>query len=462
MKKIILLLLILGWIFFLNTSSVFSAESSTACATGMIDSISFEAILEDGTTKDFTIYENQPSDVVYQDSTNYYADQAGTQKITNIGNVTIKHSDIFLNSAVSGSQYNIRYTGAIGCRATYKYLQNIKDNNGIWEFIYNYPGNDAACVFGKPSELQYKDSTSNYASPLCSRSYSFSPELIGETNNCSPSVTPPGGATIDDEIIVTFSDIDDEGSEFDLFINGAKARIGTLGNLNPTWPYKVIINTGWIELTKGPDGLKNLIYPYGKQAPGDYLFELKYRKGARAGTNICAINMTVVPSGSTPTPPLLITPGDTETINSITLELASLVSLCESIPDADNRTKCVDCMGDPSDEKPAHVWTGIGCLPTDFGSLVSFIFTGFSGLLGGLLFLCIVFNGFRIMMARGNPETLKQGREALTSCIIGFLIVMFSIFIMKLIGVDILKLPGFEGRGGTSPTPVPIHRTAPK
>jgi len=46
--------------------------------------------------------------------------------------------------------------------------------------------------------------------------------------------------------------------------------------------------------------------------------------------------------------------------------------------------------------------------------------------------------------SQGNPEKLKKSQDMITSCIMGLMLIIFSIFILKLIGVDILKIPGFS------------------
>lgn len=87
--------------------------------------------------------------------------------------------------------------------------------------------------------------------------------------------------------------------------------------------------------------------------------------------------------------------------------------------------------------------TAIGCIP--FGStdaLVGFILRWAIGVGGGIAFLLIIVASFQIMTSSGNPERLKAGQELLTSAIAGLIMLVFSVFILKLIGVDILKLPG--------------------
>ncbi|MEK7182618.1 MAG: hypothetical protein AAB694_00460, partial [Patescibacteria group bacterium] len=65
------------------------------------------------------------------------------------------------------------------------------------------------------------------------------------------------------------------------------------------------------------------------------------------------------------------------------------------------------------------------------------------GIGGGVAFLLILWSGFQIMTSAGNPERLKAGREQLTAAIGGLLFLIFSMFLLRLIGVDILQLPGF-------------------
>jgi len=65
------------------------------------------------------------------------------------------------------------------------------------------------------------------------------------------------------------------------------------------------------------------------------------------------------------------------------------------------------------------------------------------GVGGGIAFLLIVYASFIIMTSSGNPERLKAGQELLTSAISGLVLLIFSVFILKLIGIDILKLCKF-------------------
>lgn len=94
--------------------------------------------------------------------------------------------------------------------------------------------------------------------------------------------------------------------------------------------------------------------------------------------------------------------------------------------------------------------TAIGCLnvlssPEDFlGQLLGWGV----GVGSGIAFILIVYAGFMIMTSAGNPERLKAGQELLTSAISGLILLIFSIFALRFIGMDILGLCRF-GFGGS-------------
>ena len=66
------------------------------------------------------------------------------------------------------------------------------------------------------------------------------------------------------------------------------------------------------------------------------------------------------------------------------------------------------------------------------------------GLGGGISLLCIMFSAFQMQTSAGNAEKLKKAQELLTNCIIGLMVIIFSVLILKIIGVDILRIPGFN------------------
>ena len=92
------------------------------------------------------------------------------------------------------------------------------------------------------------------------------------------------------------------------------------------------------------------------------------------------------------------------------------------------------------------IQTAIGCVFFDNPNVfVGFFLRWAIGIGGGIAFLLILYAGFTIMTSSGNPDRLKSGQALLTSAIAGLIMLIFSIFILRIIGVDILKIPGFGG-----------------
>lgn len=89
--------------------------------------------------------------------------------------------------------------------------------------------------------------------------------------------------------------------------------------------------------------------------------------------------------------------------------------------------------------------TAIGCIDiTNSTGLIGFILKWAIGIGGGVAFLLILYSSFMIMTSQGVPERLKAGQELLTSAIMGLILLIFSVFLLRLVGVNILNIPGFS------------------
>lgn len=74
---------------------------------------------------------------------------------------------------------------------------------------------------------------------------------------------------------------------------------------------------------------------------------------------------------------------------------------------------------------------------------IKFFLSLILGVSGGIAVLLIMFAGYQLMLSRANAEKIQEGKDRLASAIIGLLFIIFSLAILQIIGVDILKIPGF-------------------
>jgi len=93
---------------------------------------------------------------------------------------------------------------------------------------------------------------------------------------------------------------------------------------------------------------------------------------------------------------------------------------------------------------PNEVCTALGCIPFNPPiNFVAWILARAIGIGGGITFLLIIFGAIKVLTSAGNPENVKAGQEMITSALMGLLFIIFSLFLLELIGVKILNIPGF-------------------
>lgn len=141
-------------------------------------------------------------------------------------------------------------------------------------------------------------------------------------------------------------------------------------------------------------------------------------------------------------------PSDPNDPNCVCLKESSITptpieavkELCQKYISGKEKGDCEACAN------KGGVWTGVRCVYGDFSRFITEILLGWGiGLAGTIALLCIIYSAFQLQTSQGNPEKIKKAQELLTSCIMGLMLIIFSIFILKLIGVNILKIPGFGG-----------------
>ena len=114
--------------------------------------------------------------------------------------------------------------------------------------------------------------------------------------------------------------------------------------------------------------------------------------------------------------------------------------LCTNYAASSEKNSCNDCSD------TGGVWTGLGCIRTNRVStfISDLVFTIGFGIAGSAAFICILYSAFVLQTSRGNPERIKKAKETLRACITGLMLIIFSVFILRLIGVSILQIPGLS------------------
>jgi len=130
--------------------------------------------------------------------------------------------------------------------------------------------------------------------------------------------------------------------------------------------------------------------------------------------------------------------------------LSAILPLCDRInPNSkvkggSEKDACIACLSGNNGTTPAGAWTSIGCVSGNLSAFIQQTLLGWGiGLAGGISMLCIMYAAFMMQTSRGNAESIKKAQQLLTSCIMGLMLTILSVFILKLIGVSILRIPGF-------------------
>lgn len=113
------------------------------------------------------------------------------------------------------------------------------------------------------------------------------------------------------------------------------------------------------------------------------------------------------------------------------------IEMCDFIAPAD-KAKCLSCILDKHGS-----WTVFGCLSHEPSGFASFILRFSLGIGGGIAFLTMLFGGFCLLTSAGNPGRINQGKKMIFYSGLGILVIIFSVFILELVGVHILGIPEF-------------------
>jgi hypothetical protein len=63
-------------------------------------------------------------------------------------------------------------------------------------------------------------------------------------------------------------------------------------------------------------------------------------------------------------------------------------------------------------------------------------------LAGGFALLLLLYGSFLLATSAGNPDQVQKAQDVIGSAVTGLLFIVFSVVILRIIGVDILGIPG--------------------
>lgn len=101
-------------------------------------------------------------------------------------------------------------------------------------------------------------------------------------------------------------------------------------------------------------------------------------------------------------------------------------------------------QGHGPDSTDPWINTAIGCVPVKIGPLVTWLLPYLFGIAGGISFLLMVYGFILMSTSGGDPKAVAGAKETITSAITGLLVAIFSLFILRLIAIDILEIPGLS------------------
>lgn len=103
------------------------------------------------------------------------------------------------------------------------------------------------------------------------------------------------------------------------------------------------------------------------------------------------------------------------------------------------------CVQEGHGPETSDPWinTALGCVPVQIDKFVMWLLPKMFGVAGGIAFLLMVYGFIVVGTSGGDPKKVQGGQETITSAVTGLLLSIFALFILRLIAVDILKIPGF-------------------
>lgn len=99
---------------------------------------------------------------------------------------------------------------------------------------------------------------------------------------------------------------------------------------------------------------------------------------------------------------------------------------------------------EPADPNNPQVYTALGCIPVKIDKFVEWLLPTLFGIAGGISFLLMVYGFILVSTSAGDEKKVQGAKETITSAVTGLLVSIFALFILRLIAINILKIPGLN------------------
>jgi len=87
--------------------------------------------------------------------------------------------------------------------------------------------------------------------------------------------------------------------------------------------------------------------------------------------------------------------------------------------------------------------TALGCIPVQMGDMMQWLLPKMFGVAGGIAFLLMVYGFIQLTMSAGDPKAAQGAQETISSAVTGLLVSILALFLLRLVTIGILKIPGF-------------------
>ncbi len=102
-----------------------------------------------------------------------------------------------------------------------------------------------------------------------------------------------------------------------------------------------------------------------------------------------------------------------------------------------------------------RMFTDVGCVSVDTGSgrfsdpnasvdVVNKLLEFVRSATGGIGLLLVMSAAGRLILSKGDPEKIRQGKKTLTNVVVGVLFSLFALFVFQFFAVQVLRIPGLE------------------